>query len=311
MKSLSLSSSIAFVLLFFSCFSVLLPHSTYAQSSQKRSIKKKHKKKARRPKRFKRSNRVRLKKRKSQGFWQRFSASTGYSLTSDLSADKSPREYFHNFHFSPSFTVIPRFTLNSGLILRYSSLGSTIQSESVSADTDLFFGGTYSTPLGKWLSGKHSFSLNGEGHFPNSKEARLNGFKFIPNGAVSLTSQFWRSRYTLSQSIGVTYIANEFEFSPVNKKSNPEWKSSYNITNQLKIWKGLSANLGLSLSNTRFLNGTDDVSFGNSFGVQYLWKKFSIALSTSNQANASKESASLWFIDQDSRLTTASLSYTF
>lgn len=238
----------------------------------------------------------------------------GYSIRTDLADQIEPRLYQHSLSLSYGFQHAPtKLSLTGILGAGYESAGEQNSEVLLNEnDTELFVN-DFSLAGQKAMEGpwKTNMSLTLSNSFPTSPEAKREGY-----GSVTTLDFMWSvpvvpKKLSLSAASSVHYIWNRYEYSPATGDLNKQggWRGI--LSARWTIWEGWSVGGSIGSQLSRYLDGTNDVTYRNSISTGYSWKRFSVTLATSNGTYLDKEDAYIWFVDEYRRTLSLGASLTF
>lgn len=237
----------------------------------------------------------------------------GYSISTDFAAEEEPRLYSHSMSASVSYALGDGWSTSGSLGFSYQSIGNKVVTD---IDTPSFsprvsIGGGKSWKLGQAIGGTHSVRVGISTALDFSESARYEGVYTVPGASVGLTSKFFDGIYTLSNSVGGSYVINKYDFSPTDGTINTRNNYSYNMGHRVKLIGDLSARVGFGFRYSQKLDGSTSYSYSNSQSLGYGLGKWSLSVSHRNGGYTEFGDVDFWYIDKYRRLMSASVSYSF
>jgi hypothetical protein len=255
--------------------------------------------------------RMATKHRKDQIKW---AGQVSYGIRTDLADQVKPRLYQHDFSLSYGFEHQPtRISVSAIASAGYESAGEQ-RSEVLldENDTELFMNDITLALQKTWaLEWKSTLSLTLGNEFPTSPESKREGYGSVTSLGVDWNVPLVPKKISVSLGGEVYYIWNSYEYSPATGDLNKQGGARATAGVRWTIWKGWYVRASAGSQQSRYLDGTSDVTYRNSIGTGYNFGRLSLSLSTSNGTYLDREEAYIWFVDEYRRTLALGASYSF
>lgn len=253
-----------------------------------------------------------------------WSLNLSYGVSTNLSDEAQPRSYRNflgvstDYHFKNADvlvnggTGISYTTQNSEVVKSSGEVQETNPTQITSIDLGISksFG---SRKAKKKPSSSHwKPGLSSRLHFPLSTPAQLEGYKAIASLGASLGRDF-TSWYSFSNSLGFTYIFNEYSHSlSTNGRPNPSSRFSYRITNTFAPSESHSIDIGVGVAYTQNVIPSENTSLAYNSSISWTYNsRISPSLFYSYGGSTGPNSSEFWWLDSNDHRVGGLLSYEF
>lgn len=244
----------------------------------------------------------------------KWAGQVSYAIRTDLADQVKPRLYQHDFSLSYGFEHNPSKVSVSAIVSAgYESAGESRSEVLVDENDTEFFMNDFALAVQKsWeamMKSNVSLSLGNE--FPTSPESKREGYGSVTSLALDWSVPLVPKKISVSFGGEVYYIWNSYEYSPATGDLNKQGGAKASVGVKFSIYKGWYVRAGAGSQQSRYLDGTSDVTYRNSIGTGYNFGKLGISLSTSNGTYLDREDAYIWFVDDYRRTASLGVTYSF
>lgn len=244
----------------------------------------------------------------------KWNGSLDYAIRTDLADRIRPRLYQHSLTLTYGLERVPwAWSLAGRIQAGYESAGEERSEVLVNQNNKELFINNFELITQKVVSGPADsswrFSLGNE--FPTSPHAQRENYASVTSLEVVASLPIFIKRFNFRVGSEFYYIWNRYEFSPATGDLNKQggWRGDLQL--RWDIWRQwyISGQAGAQVS--RYLDGTNDLTYRNSISTGYNWSHYAVWLSTSNGTYLDRSDAFIWFVDEYRRMLALGLIYKF
>lgn len=244
----------------------------------------------------------------------KWAGQVSYAIRTDLADQVKPRLYQHDFSASYGFEHNPsKISVSAIVSAGYESAGETRSEVLVDENDTEFFMNDFALGVQKsWeamLKSNVVLTLGNE--FPTSPESKREGYGSVTSLGLDWSVPLVPKKISVSIGGEFYYIWNSYEYSPATGDLNKQGGAKASVGVKFTIWKGWYVRAGAGSQQSRYLDGTTDVTYRNSIGTGYNFGQLGISLSTSNGTYLDREDAYIWFVDEYRRTASLGVTYSF
>lgn len=249
---------------------------------------------------------------------KRLSFEVGYSGLTDM-LETREKTISHTLSFSGTYIWSKNLSLGGFAEFEYESIGRDIVNENQPSDQpgigDVGMYANQNISLGSdlGLNASYSFIL------PTSQISRDEGYKGIFSTKATIPYDWNNLRTTITNTVGLSYIANTFENSILAGTPSPDYTVNYSLGARYKISKAWAAGGSVDVRSTHFIDNFNRFRAGNSLFIAYNYSNWSSRLTYSNgvipdrinSSNPALDSFQIMQIDQYRQIVGWDLSCSF
>ena len=231
-----------------------------------------------------------------------------YNGMTDFNDPGSPRRTTNSIEASASVDVLKTFVAYVETDFVYTAYGDEIVIDNDQPNLSDFEAGAYRKFE---LGPRHSILVSGFVDAPSSAQARREGYYAVSGASARLQSRVWSNWLQISNVASVYGVANRFERSPTTLSPNPGASGSYSLWLYARLAKGLRIGASAGARATRYLDGTNGMSFNNAEALLYDVGNWSFHLTYSNGDWIDRQSLDFWYVDRYRNVAAARVAYDF